>query len=289
MLVLAHIVLALLRRWVLQKGPAVGVVLPSAFAAIAAPPAVSEAPPTGLLEAVVSDEPQFTSVGKPWTRRLMGTAPTTAADVTVPQLPTWLAGTWNVSAKFVGVKLPLSRGSLSLQTPGVRMASALVLPNVGGEPNGYLQRFGATADVTFNVPTSVEAYWPGSNVTVVDGAGSPRRIRVAVQPPTGQGKEVGDQRIDLEAVHAAWMEAANGTYAYEQVFRQKNVDAAFDGDYLVLQSFSPLDPGVDGRPQRAESRLRLAAFSHPSDANYMETGGKAVIIYDYALNLSRVR
>mmetsp|Transcript_20632 Transcript_20632/g.69248 ORF Transcript_20632/g.69248 Transcript_20632/m.69248 type:complete len:309 (-) Transcript_20632:315-1241(-) len=250
------------------------------------PPApAAEAPPalstSDRILAELEGRAEITSVGQPWTRRLLSASPVPEGTVVLPQLPAWLEGSWNVTAKFEGVILPLKRNALSLQTPGVRMASALVLPNVGSEPQGYLQRYGRTPDLPFNTARAVEAYWPGAEVLGVGPAAGPGAFRLTVRSPP-KGSEAGtEQRVDLFPVHAAWATTPDGPYLCEAAYRQRNVDAAFDSHYKVLERYSRAGPG------RVEVRQRLAAFSHPSEAKYMESGGKAVILYDMGYNLTR--
>ena len=45
------------------------------------------------------------------------------------------------------------------QTPGVRMASILVLPNLGSEPKGYTLSFSRTPDRSANAKATLEAFW----------------------------------------------------------------------------------------------------------------------------------
>jgi hypothetical protein len=212
-----------------------------------------------------------TSVGQPWTRRLLRDVPIDASIAVEPELPEWLAGTWNVSAKFAGVKLPLGRTGISINTPGVRMASVALLPNVGGEPRGYAQRYTRTQDVAFNVQRDLEAYWLGSNATA-SAVGERGSVRVAVTPPSGG--DAPPQRIDLTPVHAVWASPSADDFIFEQVWKQKNIDGAFEGQFKVLQRFRR---NADGS---VISRQKIVGFAHPTDPGYMETEGKATVTYE---------
>ncbi|GFH06288.1 uncharacterized protein HaLaN_00895 [Haematococcus lacustris] len=61
------------------------------------------------------------------------------------------------------------------------------------------------------------------------------------------------------------------------------------GDYQVITKFVAAS-GVDVCDTAAgvEAQMRVAAFLQPQDALYFETGGKAVAVYDYRMQLSRV-
>ncbi|KAJ9512178.1 hypothetical protein QJQ45_012674 [Haematococcus lacustris] len=61
------------------------------------------------------------------------------------------------------------------------------------------------------------------------------------------------------------------------------------GDYQVITKFvaaSRVD--VCDTAAGVEAQMRVAAFLQPQDALYFETGGKAVAVYDYRMQLSRV-
>lgn len=215
-------------------------------------------------------EIELRSVGQPWTRRLLRDEALDSSVPVEPELPAWLAGTWNVSAKYLTIALPIGRKGLGINIPGVRMASIIALPNVGAEPKGYLQRYARTADEAFNAKSSVEAYWIGSNVTV--SAAKRGQLSLSIVPPVG-GEIKQAQRVELMPVHAAWgyPNGATDDFVFEQVWKQKNVDAAFVTNYKILQRFTKLPDG------NVLSRQKVVSFANPTDEQYMESEGKAVL------------
>uniref|UniRef100_A0A7S0RZ19 DUF6816 domain-containing protein n=1 Tax=Chlamydomonas leiostraca TaxID=1034604 RepID=A0A7S0RZ19_9CHLO len=61
------------------------------------------------------------------------------------------------------------------------------------------------------------------------------------------------------------------------------------GDYMSVWRYTLLDRGSDaaGAGARVSCQMRVAAFLQPQDPLFFETGGKAVAVYDYVLDLTR--
>jgi len=122
----------------------------------------------------------------PSTLRVPPQAPQTTA-VSPVEFPSWMEGTWEVTATFKGAKFPGGKALKpwkgdDLRIAGVGLATCLVLPNVGSSPRPYLQRFlrGTGSDLrggsksssvfldrAFSAPETLEAFWPEAKVSSV--------------------------------------------------------------------------------------------------------------------------
>jgi hypothetical protein len=69
-------------------------------------------------------------------------------------LPPWLEGVWRVKASFNDVTR--SKTMVSDRTPGYRMASVLLLPNIGNQPE-YEQLLSRSIGAPSHCHASVEA------------------------------------------------------------------------------------------------------------------------------------
>ena len=108
--------------------------------------------------------------------------------------PDWMDGYWSVNYKFDGASFPQGRGILSLRTAGAGLGTCLSLPNVGYNPPKHaahfitksnkdlLERNNNQEDITansltvfedlaYNVPRTLETFWPQSKVTSVQTNG----------------------------------------------------------------------------------------------------------------------
>ena len=106
------------------------------------PDAISSAPPSlevlsepgHTLLAELRGEQAIGSWGKSWSQVASQVSVEPPAQVSGLVYPRWLVGDWQVSAKLKDVSFPQGRRFVNDRLPGFRMASILLLPNVGNEP-----------------------------------------------------------------------------------------------------------------------------------------------------------
>jgi len=239
-------------------------------------------------------------------------------------LPTWLEGRWRAKAQLDSVSFPMGRRVLSETVPGVRMASILPLPNVGNEPTYelafYTDAEGAVrADRAANAKTVLEAFWSDAVVTETKASGG-GRLALKYEGPTRGGKRV-EQSVNLKVCSSeggllpqspqdpqtqresrllrrdttvgevlAAMKGTRGSrseWVIREVFQQENLEQGVRNEYLILTTYSRLDPTASV-PQAVRCQQRVAAFLLPTDGAYFDALGKPVVLYDYSYVLTRV-
>merc|ERR1711920_1047641 len=116
-------------------------------------------------------------------------------------LPCWLEGNWRVLSRIQDVTFPLGRKFISDTVPGVRMASILMLPNVGNTPyfdvSFVRDRSGAVReDQSAQARVLLEAFWPDARVVSVEQAAQAGRTLLWYEAPTRRGGRR-QQSVDL--------------------------------------------------------------------------------------------
>lgn len=205
--------------------------------------------------------------------------------------PDWMAGTWDVATKYVSASAPLGRRYISDRTPGTRVGTLLTIPDIGSSPS-FLQRFlrapgGAVADRSYNIRTRIEAFLPNATSAMVsyEPEKDPTRIafdyelprRSAVAPPGSKLKRGGLIFINNRAGESV----TEDSFICEENFRQSSPGFQ-DSDYKVILALRRLDA------ERVTGKVRVAAFLTPLDAAYFDAAGKAIAVYDYAVDFRRV-
>eukprot|EP00854_Cymbomonas_tetramitiformis_P004408 gene4408-5416_t len=195
---------------------------------------------------------------EPWSRALRELSPPSlAAPVTYP---TWLEGTWRVSTQLRDVKFPLGRKFISDTVPGYRVASILVLPNIGKEPE-YDTRFilpDLTGDVVedraFSLCQKFEAFWPDATVTSVFS--EPTSVQMKYEGPTARQKAV-EQQVDLRVVYGESYKIDETRTITAEVFSQNNLEQGLVTQYK------------------------------DTEAKYFESDGFSVANYDYNFSMRK--
>lgn len=113
--------------------------------------------------------------------------------------PDWMDGYWTVNCKFDGASFPQGRSILSLRTAGAGLGTCLSLPNVGYNPPKHAAHFitnrnkdlpshsnnredtstdslNVFEDLAYNVPRTLETFWPQSKVMSVQTNGLQYRM-----------------------------------------------------------------------------------------------------------------
>lgn len=182
------------------------------------------------------------------------------------------------------VTFPLGRNFINDAVPGVRMASVLMLPNVGNTPafdltfsrdkNGAVQ-----VDQSERVQALLEAFWPDARVVSVEQATEAGRTRLWYDSPSRRGERK-QQSVDLRECSDEGKLVPGGRYFEQQVYQQDNIEQGVRGFYTVLNTFER-----DGE-RGVKWSQRVAAFLQPTDSRYMDAMGRPVAFYDYTFKMS---
>ncbi|KAL6758278.1 hypothetical protein V8C86DRAFT_2598778 [Haematococcus lacustris] len=220
--------------------------------------------------------------------------------------PSWLEGTWAVSASFQGAGFPLGSRFISKAVPGVTKGSMLMaMADVGAAQDvnclwhiRFLRTpLGVVADRSFNVQQQADALLGYEAVKSVEYEPDVNPTRLAVvwaTPRRSEGPASFDMRKAEVFINNRSSDPLNDSpcsWSCSELYRQVSQAARQGsvGDYQVITKFVAAS-GVDVCDTAAgvEAQMRVAAFLQPQDALYFETGGKAVAVYDYRMQLSRV-
>jgi len=225
----------------------------------------------------------ISSWGQPWSTTCAWSSNPPPLKSTV-NLPCWLEGNWRVQSRIQDVTFPLGRKFISDTVPGLRMASILMLPNVGNTPyfdvSFVRDRDGAVkGDESARTQALLEAFWPDARVVSVEQPALGRTL-LWYEAPSRRGERK-QQSVDLRVCSSEGQVLSDGGRYFEQrVFQQDNVEQGVRGFYMVLDSFER-----DGE-RKIRWTQRVAAFLQPTDSLYMDALGKPVALYDYSYTMS---
>mmetsp|Transcript_51834 Transcript_51834/g.119164 ORF Transcript_51834/g.119164 Transcript_51834/m.119164 type:complete len:311 (-) Transcript_51834:26-958(-) len=227
----------------------------------------------------------LSSWGQPWSNTCAWSSNPPPLKAAAASLPCWLEGSWHVQSSIQDVTFPLGRKFISDTVPGVRMASILMLPNVGNTPNfdvSFIRgRDGAVyGDQSARAQALLEAFWPQARVVSAEQTAQIGRTLLWYEAPSRRGGRK-QQSVDLRMCSSEGQLLSQGRrYFAQQVFQQDNVEQGVRGYYMVLDSFER-----DGE-HKVRWTQRIAAFLQPTDSLYMDALGKPVALYDYVYTMS---
>ena len=191
------------------------------------------------------------------------------------------------SSKLGGATFPLGRRFVGETMPGMRMASILLLPNIGNTPSFELafnqQQVPGGAvlpDRAANAQAILEAFWPDACV-VSASAPTPGRVLLAYEGPTRRSGRV-RQTVDLRVCSSQGYQLSPTSWVGADVYVQDNIEQGVRTNYLVAQQLRLLDSGV------VASTQRVASFLQPTDSLYFDALGKPVALFDYDYQLKRI-
>jgi len=219
------------------------------------------------------------------------------------RFPSWLEGKWRVKFTKRDIKFPQGWLVLNENVPGVAMASILRLPNVGAEPVATwrfaLSEDGKTtrADWSTNLPSTLDAFWDRAKSIAVqrkDGSesvgirGQTAGLALTYEAPL---RETSQKNRTTRIVTSTWLggqsweDLADRSCLAVEWVRQRDplLEPNSISDYKVLTALGQASDGS------VAGLLRVAAFLQPADDNYIESNNSAVAVYDYSVNLTRVK
>ncbi|GLI62963.1 hypothetical protein VaNZ11_005819, partial [Volvox africanus] len=175
--------------------------------------------------------------------------------------PPWLAGEWEVTARFAAASFPQGRRLLGRTVPGVLKGSMVVaLPDVGAAidaPLQYRMRFvespqesGVVADRVFNVRQLMDAFY-GFEVcrrVEYDPLENPTRMTVVYATPRQDRSVISEdlRKAELIINNRVSEQISPTDFICAELFRQVSQASAqgFVGDYEIISRYSLLQPGA---------------------------------------------
>ncbi|GIL49804.1 hypothetical protein Vafri_6022 [Volvox africanus] len=175
--------------------------------------------------------------------------------------PSWLAGEWEVTARFAAASFPQGRRLLGRTVPGVLKGSMVVaLPDVGAAvdaPLHYRMRFmespqggGVVADRVFNVRQLMDAFY-GFEVcrrVEYEPLENPTRMTVVYATPRQDRSVISEdlRKAELIINNRISEQISPTDFICAELFRQISQASAqgFVGDYEIISRYSLLQPGA---------------------------------------------
>ncbi|EFJ52741.1 hypothetical protein VOLCADRAFT_127341 [Volvox carteri f. nagariensis] len=194
--------------------------------------------------------------------------------------PAWLAGEWEVTARFAAASFPQGHRLLGRTVPGVLKGSMVAaLPDVG-----------AAMDGVFNVRQLMDAFYSFAVTRKVEyePLKNPTRLTVVYATPRKDKSVISEdlRKAELIINNRISQEISPTDFIVAELFRQMAVATTeVTAATAAAASGSVVVTGIGAEVQVLQ---RVAAFLQPQDAAFFEAGNQAVAVYDYTYTLKRV-